>query len=105
MKVLGCDVSNIRVLFLTEAAAIGLIGGITGTLLSYGISVVLNNVLIEQITSLLGGSLQEGMKISVIPIWLVGLAIAFATIVGVVSGFYPANRSVKISALSAIRNE
>ena len=43
--------------------------------------------------------------ISIIPIWLVLLALAFSTIIGLISGFYPANRAVKISALEAIKNE
>ena len=32
-------------------------------------------------------------------------AIGFATIIGLVAGFYPANRAVKISALEAIKHE
>ena len=42
---------------------------------------------------------------SIIPPWLVLLAIAFATLVGLLSGVVPANRAVKISALEAIRHE
>jgi len=41
----------------------------------------------------------------VIPIWLVGLALVFSTLIGLVSGFSPANRAVKISALEAIKHE
>ena len=43
--------------------------------------------------------------ISVIPPWLVAAALAFATVIGVLSGIAPANRAVKISALEAIRHE
>ena len=42
---------------------------------------------------------------SIIPFWLALGAIAFATLVGLLSGFSPANRAVKISALSAIKQE
>ena len=63
--------------------------------------------------SLGGSSLSQMMGIysdgsspvSIIPIWLVLLALAFSTLIGLISGFYPANRAVKISALEAIRNE
>ena len=105
MKVLGCFISNIRIIFLMEAGMIGLLGGAVGTIISYIISAVMN--------SLGGGSLSQMMGIysdgtspvSIIPIWLVLLALAFSTLIGLISGFYPANRAVKISALEAIRNE
>lgn len=109
MKVLGCDVSKIRMLFLGEAALIGFIGGIVGIVLSYILSIVLNQFLAQTLMDLLGGGagtvLPEGVSISVIPPWLALGALLFATVIGVVSGFYPANRSVRISALSAIAHD
>ena len=42
---------------------------------------------------------------SIIPFWLAIGSILFATLVGLLSGFSPANRAVKISALSAIKQE
>ena len=53
----------------------------------------------------MGGDTPVKMAISVIPPWLILLALAFSTVIGLVSGFYPANRAVKISALEAIKNE
>ena len=47
----------------------------------------------------------SGGQISIIPLWLVLAALAFSTLVGLVSGVVPANRAVKISALEAIRRE
>ena len=44
MKVLGCDLRNIQMLFLLEAAYIGLIGGVVGLAFSYGISALINRV-------------------------------------------------------------
>ncbi|HXK77415.1 MAG TPA: ABC transporter permease [Oscillospiraceae bacterium] len=98
MKVLGCKLSNIRTIFLGEAGLIGLGGGILGVGLSYLISYILNIIL--------GSSMGYGDgNLSVIPLWLVGLGMAFAAGVGIISGFYPANRAVKISAIEAIRRE
>ena len=99
MKVLGCKLNNIRTMFLGEAGFIGLGGGILGIGLSYLISYILNIIL--------GSSMGygEGSSLSVIPLWLVGLGMVFATGVGLISGFYPANRAVKISAIEAIRRE
>jgi ABC-type antimicrobial peptide transport system permease subunit len=44
MKVLGCEIKNIRRMFLIEAGAIGLIGGIAGVAVSVTISLLLNNL-------------------------------------------------------------
>jgi len=57
---------------------------------------------------LLGGGYYYGgseIGISVIPPWLIVASLVFSTLVGLVSGFGPANRAVKISALEAIKHE
>lgn len=119
MKVLGCKLGNIRQLFLIESGAIGLIGGIVGVVVSYILSLLLNhlpdimlalgiegNVDIAGIFGLTGlTDMMPDMQLSVIPVWLVILALAFATGVGLLSGIAPANRAVKISSLEAIRHE
>jgi ABC-type antimicrobial peptide transport system permease subunit len=104
MKVLGCLVGNIRTVFLMEAGLIGFLGGVIGNLFSFLLSFLLNPFG-GSLGAMLGIGLQEGSAISVIPLWLILLGLAFATSIGLVSGFYPANRAVKISALEAIRQE
>lgn len=105
MKVLGCFIGNIRSVFLMEAGMIGLLGGAIGTAISYAISAVMNTLGGEAFAGVLGISTDGSSPISIIPIWLVLLALAFSSLIGLISGFYPANRAVKISALEAIRNE
>jgi putative ABC transport system permease protein len=103
MKVIGAALSDIRRLFLLESSLIGLLGGIFGLGFSFLISYVLNT----SGMSLLGGYGMGGpdTKMSVIPIWLVGYTLIFTTLVGILSGFYPARRAMKLSALEAIRTE
>ena len=97
MKVLGCDLRNIRSLFLMEAGFIGFIGGVIGLILSFILSGVINK---------LAQSAQEYVEgISYIPIWLALLSLIFAILVGMVAGFFPARRAMKLSPLAAIRNE
>ncbi len=101
MKVIGARLKDIKRLFLFEAGLIGFFGGLFGIIMSYGISKIINFV---------GGNMMGNMmgvetKISVIPIWLVLLALAFSSIVGIVSGYYPARRAMMLSALDAIRGE
>ena len=93
IKVLGCRMSNIAGLFLTEAAYIGFFGGALGLGLSYGLSLVLNNFLES-----------SGFK-SIIPLYLAVGALAFSVVVALISGLYPAMRAMKLSPLAAIRNE
>lgn len=94
IKVLGCDMGNIRTMFLMEAGFIGFFGGIIGLLLSYGISAVINVVAKDY---------YQG--ISYIPLWLVLVSLIFAILVGMVAGFFPALRAMRLSPLAAIRNE
>ena len=106
MKVLGAELGAIRAMFLTESAMIGLIGGVVGVGLSFLISYLLNNVpIVANLLASLGLSFGNGGAVSIIPWWLVLLAMVFSMMVGVVFGFIPANRAVKISALEAIRHD
>jgi ABC-type antimicrobial peptide transport system permease subunit len=107
MKVLGATFGDIRKLFLLEAAFIGFFGGILGICLSYGASSIINAVInsMTQSNPEMGG-VQAGPGIaSVIPIWLSVMAVAFSSIIGVVSGIYPAIRAMKLSALEAIKTD
>jgi len=104
IKVLGCSLGNIRMLFLLEAAFIGFLGGVAGVGLSYGISALVNRFA----GGLMGNAYYyqgESASISYIPPWLSLAAMGFAILVGVVSGFLPALRAMKLSPLAAIRNE
>lgn len=97
MKVLGCDMRDIQKLFLAEAGFIGLIGGIVGLGLTCGVSALINHFAVS----------MGGMKgnISVIPWWLALAAVAFSTLMGMVAGYFPARRAMKLSPLAAIHTE
>ena len=109
MKALGCYVRDIRVLFLSEAGAIGLIGGIIGVIISYIAMIVMNLISLggpptfsNILLCITGG--EAITRTSVIPVWLILFAMVFSVFIGLASGFYPANKAVKISALEAIRS-
>lgn len=96
MKVIGATLSDIKRLFLTEAAFIGFLGGTLGAMLGFIASKIINIV---------GINLGQSSNLCVIPSWLVILSILFATIIGILAGYFPARRAMKLSALSAIRTE
>lgn len=110
MKVIGANVSDIKKMFLTEAAFIGLFGGAMGIGVSYIASSIINYLSKkgnpDEMGGMMGGlpMMGEG-KISIIPIWLVLVALLFATVVGVISGYYPAQKATKLSPLEAIRTQ
>lgn len=116
MKALGCYLGNIRATFLMEAGFIGLIGGITGAVISYIISLVINLVskkpdfsLVENFgqwwQTVISVMMPESSPVSIVPLWLAGFAVIFSIVIGLCSGFYPANKAVHISALEAIKRE
>ncbi|MDF2950875.1 MAG: hypothetical protein K0S18_458 [Anaerocolumna sp.] len=108
MKVLGCVITDIKKLFLFEAGMIGLIGGIIGIGLSYLASFAINKFGQPLFQALLSTNYMynmENTKFSIIPFWLPFVAAGFAFLVGVLSGYYPANRATKISAIEAMKTD
>lgn len=96
MKVLGCDLRNIQMMFLMEAGFIGFIGGIVGLGFSFAISILINQIV---------ASMGNMMTLSYIPPWLALLSLVFAILVGMIAGFFPSLRAMRLSPLAAIRNE
>ncbi|MCI2046121.1 MAG: ABC transporter permease [Faecalibacterium sp.] len=117
MKVLGCELNQIRLMFLIESGCIGLIGGVFGVVVSLLLSALLNHLTqimaffggtvdLSWISQMMGSYMYDGSAaLSIVPPWLILLALGFATLVGLLSGIAPAGRAVKISALEAIRHE
>ena len=99
MKVLGCDMGNIRNMFLIESGFIGFMGGTIEVALSYCVSAIVNRFVNMSQSMGLSGDLSR------IPPWLSMAAIGFAVFVGMAAGFMPAVRAMKLSPLAAIRNE
>ena len=99
MKVIGARLTDIRKLFLIEAGLIGFLGGLLGIGISLLISLGLNRIG--------AGFMGPGSttKMSVIPFQLALMAVGFSTLIGIIAGYSPARRAMKLSALEAIRNE
>lgn len=109
MKALGCTVADIRVMFLTEAATIGLVGGIIGGLISAAASLGMNLLALGGPSwdnvgkAIFGGT--DVTRMSIIPWWLFICAVLFSVVIGLIFGFAPANKAVRVPALDAIKNE
>jgi putative ABC transport system permease protein len=101
MKAIGASDGDLRNLFFAEAGAMGILGGIFGTLLGWVIGRMINfgtNIYFRSI-----GIPAE--KILAVPWWLVAAAIGTALVVSLVSGMYPAARAAKLDPVQALRYE
>jgi len=108
MKVLGCIIGDIRKLFLFEAALIGLIGGVIGIIFGYVASWLINKFGQPLFSALMSGNWMYDMQntsFSIIPIHLPIMALAISIAVGLLSGYFPARRATKISAIEAMKTE
>ena len=107
MKVTGASIKDIKKLFLFESATLGLLGGLLGILISLGISWILNNLQGENFMRMFGiySMGEDKIQLSIIPPWLIILALAFTSFIGLISGYLPARKAMKLSALEAIKTD
>lgn len=94
MKALGAQTQDILFMTMGEAAIMGALGGICGIIGGGALVYYLNDYLASKGTVLF----------SVTPRLLV-IAIVFSTLLGVLSGLYPAYRAAKMSPMEALRYE
>jgi putative ABC transport system permease protein len=106
MKAIGATNRDVMQIFLSEAGAIGLLGGLLGAGFGYVAGVVIDVLVRNLVLARQGPPPEEGYPhIVVTPVWLLVFAVGFATIIGLVSGVYPALRAASMKPLQALRNE
>ncbi len=101
LKALGAADRDIRQLFFAEAGTMGLTGGVLGVALGWAIGRV-----IDFGTGLyLRRQGLSGENIWSVPWWLVAGAVAFAVLVSLAAGIYPAVRAARLDPVQALRYE
>jgi putative ABC transport system permease protein len=101
MKAIGASDGAIRRIFLVEASAIGLIGGVAGIVLGWVVARVVNygaNIYIVRE----GG---EAGSLFSFPLWLVGGALVFSWLISLIAGSYPARRAARLNPIQALRHD
>ncbi|MEJ2149553.1 MAG: ABC transporter permease [Chloroflexota bacterium] len=102
MKALGAQNRDVLGVFLAEASAIGLIGGIVGVLIGIGGSQIIDVIAISYLST--QGS-SDITSIVLTPVWLPVFAIMFSMVIGLLAGIYPAFRAVQLDPVRALKYE
>jgi putative ABC transport system permease protein len=102
MKAIGATNNNILSIFLGEAAGIGFLGGIGGFILGWAICGIINIFAGSYLASQSAGGTTIATSI---PFWLPLFSIAFATLVGLISGLYPALSAATLVPVNALKYE
>jgi putative ABC transport system permease protein len=111
MKALGARNRDVMLIFLGEAAVIGLLGGVIGVALGWALSGAANVVVSDLMQQGGGGGGfffgpgDGSTAIVYTPPWLPPFAVAFATLIGLLSGVYPALRAATLDPLRALKYE
>jgi putative ABC transport system permease protein len=101
LKAMGASRNDIRAMFMIEAGLIGLLGGVVGLVLSWLLGRGLNP-LAAWAAGRRGVSLPDNLFI--LTPSLAFQALAFAFLIGMIAGLYPANRAARLDPLAALRH-
>ncbi len=101
MKAIGVTDQTVKRLFLTEAAMLGFLGGLSGIGIGLLADVSLGGVLNQFATRFGGGKLDLFQY----PTGFLLLMVLFPIALAVVTGFYPALRAARLNPLRALRYE
>ena len=102
MKAIGAEDREIKLIFFVEAAVIGVVGGILGVLIAWGIDGLANRLAYRFILKPQGASFIDFFSM---PIYLSLGAIAFALVVSILAALYPASRAARIDPVRALRHD
>ena len=89
-KAVGATASDILLQFLIESAAIGIFGGILGSLLGVAVSLFVAKT--------------AGWSVAISPVSVAG-SFLFSSLVGMIFGIWPAQRAASLNPIDALRGE
>jgi putative ABC transport system permease protein len=102
LKSIGASRADVRQLFVVEAALIGAMGGVFGVVGGWLLGIGLNQLILAVLR---WQEIILSATFFVLRGWLVAAALAFATVVGLLAGLYPAARAARLDPLDALRYE
>lgn len=102
MKAIGAEDREIKLIFFFEAAVIGAVGGVIGSVAAWMIDVVANRLAYRFVLKPQGASFVDFFHL---PPWLWMGAILFALGVSILAALYPAARAARIDPVRALRHD
>ena len=99
-KAIGATDGDVRLLFLSEATVLGLVGGLAGLalasavcwLLQWGVTLFLRS-----------RDVTREVDVFYFPWWLLAGGVLFSIVVAILSGLYPASRAARVDPIQALR--
>jgi putative ABC transport system permease protein len=101
MKAIGGGDDDVRRIFLIEASLIGVVGGVFGIILGWAVGRVIN----AGANYYLATQGVPASNLFLIPWWLSAGAIAFALVVSLIAGSFPAMRAARLDPIQALRHD
>jgi len=101
LKALGASDADVQQVFFVEAGVLGLLGGFLGVFFGW----LLGRAITLGTNTYLSRQNLNSIELSSVPWWLVVSAIAFAILVSLAAGLYPASRAAKLNPVDALRYE
>jgi putative ABC transport system permease protein len=106
MKAVGATNRDVLAIFLGEAAGIGFIGGLGGVLIGWLAGQGINVIALVYLANQAGQQGGPPPSVAVYtPFWLPLFALIFSTIIGMISGLYPALRAATMIPVLALKYE
>ena len=101
MKAIGATDGDVKIIFLFEAGAMGILGGVLGIGIGWAIGRVINfgtNLYLRRIDI-------KPENFWYVPLWLVLAALGFSVAVSLGAARYPASRAAKLDPVKALRHD
>lgn len=102
MKAIGAEEREIKKIFFVEASVIGLVGGVIGALLAWGVDGLANQLAYRFILQPRGVDFLEFFWLPP-SLWLGALALAL--VVSILAAVYPAARAARVDPVTALRHD